>query len=91
MIDGRFDCISSLGRYKLFKYWALRRGEEKIKFCVEICQSYHAPYGGNYEVSGTICKRGKIGLFTEQDTAEEEELFYIDGETGALVRDAFGW
>lgn len=36
-------------------------------------------------------KEGKIGLFTEQDTAEEEELFYIDGETGALVRDAFGW
>ena len=80
-------------------------------------------------------KEGKIGLFTEQDTAEEtesttipvtkicleyyidetadgityrpvwsfrcpyqwkdspdeQELFYIDGETGALIRDAFGW
>ena len=79
-------------------------------------------------------KEGKIGLFTEQDTAEEaesttipvtkicleyyidetaegityrsvwsfrcpyqwkdspdeQELFYIDGETGALIRDAFG-
>ena len=80
-------------------------------------------------------KEGKIGLFTEQDTAEEtesttipvtkicleyyidetadgityrpvwsfrcpyqwkdspdeQELFYLDGETGALIRDAFGW
>ena len=80
-------------------------------------------------------KEGKIGLFTEPDTAEEtesttipvtkicleyyidetadgityrpvwsfrcpyqwkdspdeQELFYIDGETGALIRDAFGW
>ena len=80
-------------------------------------------------------KEGQIGLFTEQDTAEEtesttipvtkicleyyidetadgityrpvwsfrcpyqwkdspdeQELFYIDGETGALIRDAFGW
>ena len=80
-------------------------------------------------------KEGKIGLCTEQDTAEEtesttipvtkicleyyidetadgityrpvwsfrcpyqwkdspdeQELFYIDGETGALIRDAFGW
>ena len=80
-------------------------------------------------------KEGKIGLFTEQDTAEktesttipvtkicleyyidetadgityrpvwsfrcpyqwkdspdEQELFYIDGETGALIQDAFGW
>ena len=22
---------------------------------------------------------------------DEQELFYIDGETGALIRDAFGW
>lgn len=84
---------------------------------------------------GQYVKEGKIGLFTEQDTAEEaesttipvtkicleyyidetaegityrpvwsfrcpyqwkdspdeQELFYIDGETGALIRDAFGW
>ena len=84
---------------------------------------------------GQYVKEGKIGLFTEQDTAEEaesttipvtkicleyyidetaegityrpvwsfrcpyqwkdspdeQELFYIDGETGVLIRDAFGW
>ena len=26
-----------------------------------------------------------------KDSPEEQELFYIDGETGALIRDAFGW
>ena len=26
-----------------------------------------------------------------KDSPDEQELFYIDGETGALVRDAFGW
>ncbi len=84
---------------------------------------------------GQYVKEGKIGLFTEQDTAEEaesttipvtkicleyyidetaegityrpvwsfrcpyqwkdspdeQELFYIDGATGVLIRDAFGW
>ena len=27
----------------------------------------------------------------KKDSPEEQELFYIDGETGALIRDAFGW
>ncbi len=97
--------------------------------------SYYASHGRNYEIGGTICKEGKIGFFTEEDTTEktepitipvtkirlkyyidetadgivyrpvwsfccpyqwkdspeEQELFYIDGETGALIRDAFGW
>ena len=26
-----------------------------------------------------------------KDSPDEQELFYIDGETGALIRDAFGW
>ena len=26
-----------------------------------------------------------------KDSPEGQELFYIDGETGALIRDAFGW
>mgnify|MGYP006886365585 CR=1 FL=1 len=26
-----------------------------------------------------------------KDSPEEQELFYIDGETGALIRDVFGW
>ena len=26
-----------------------------------------------------------------KDSPEEQELFYIDGETGTLIRDAFGW
>ena len=26
-----------------------------------------------------------------KDSPQEQELFYIDGETGALIRDAFGW
>ena len=26
-----------------------------------------------------------------KDSPEEQALFYIDGETGALIRDAFGW
>ena len=26
-----------------------------------------------------------------KDSPDEQELFYIDGEMGALIRDAFGW
>ena len=34
---------------------------------------------------------GAFAALTSGKIPDEQELFYIDGETGALIRDAFGW